>query len=376
MAGGKDLVPMLHGSRKKTLLLEYLLLHRGRAIAAAELFALLGPGQENKNPESALKTLVSRLRAWLDESCLPRAIVTSGGGYAWNFERYPWVDVHEFEASCQPLLARTVLTDAAVRCFEEAMRLYAGDLLPHAALESWVAQKSAHYHALYLQMAERYAAMLTEAGRYAEVARVCRAALEVDALAPALNLALITALMQLGKSAEALERYHLATGTQNVQPPQDLVACYQKLIALERSSTEEIAAVRDALQSAPRAVGALVCDYAIFQDVYHLHMSNLARLGAPMFLALIALGSVSGEAIEPLVLDKAMRVLQETLRHNLRCGDTIARRGPSQFALLLPMVNADTARTVLERVRKHFYAACPFENIALNYQCLPLEQHG
>ena len=54
-----------------------------------------------------------------------------------------------------------------------------------------------------------------------------------------------------------------------------------------------------------------------------------------------------------------MQTLQKTLVANLRKGDTITHFSASQYALLLPLVNHDTGKMVLERVKRAFYKAVP-----------------
>ena len=118
--------------------------------------------------------------------------------------------------------------------------------------------------------------------------------------------------------------------------------------------------------------GAFVCDYAIFKDVYQLHMRSLSRLGATMFVALITLSHVGSEPEDKLMSDKLMRLLQNALQTNLRRGDTISRYSPTQYVVLLPSVNYATGRIPLGRVKKAFYKMYSNPSFVLSYRLAPV----
>ena len=108
IVNGKKASQVLNSSKKGKLLLQYLLLHKDESITSSDLCEVLWPNDSSANPESALKTLVSRIRAILlnfDED-LGKCIVTSRGAYRWNNELDCTVDVLLFEARCQELLRR------------------------------------------------------------------------------------------------------------------------------------------------------------------------------------------------------------------------------------------------------------------------------
>ena len=101
-------------------------------------------------------------------------------------------------------------------------------------------------------------------------------------------------------------------------------------------------------------------------------MRKLERLGATMFLAVIMVSALNGQAMEPIKQDNIMSGLLEILKQNLRKGDTITHFSPTIFALLLPSVNYTTGNMVMERVKRLFYRKYPNSNVAFNYRVGPL----
>ena len=242
---------------------------------------------------------------------------------------------------------------------------------------NWVQSKSAYYHDRYLNMVYHYISLLENKGLFEDMIRVTRMGLEVDALDSRLNLELMSALLKSGRSKEALAQYNRTTDLHynhlGINPSEEILAFYKQLIKIERTSSADISDIRNDLRESNDSDGAFVCEYAIFKDIYQLHMRNLKRLGTPMFLALVTVTSLDKQPVEPLVLDKAMKQLLETLKSSLRKGDTISRYSPSQFAVLLPTQNYENGRIAMERVKKSFYRDGSNAQFLLNYRLGPIE---
>ena len=83
------------------------------------------------------------------------------------------LDIDRFDA----LYARagqSGLSDAArLECFQALARLYRGDFLPKQSGNLWVVPLSARYHARYLDVVKRCAALLEKAGRFEEMTALC-----------------------------------------------------------------------------------------------------------------------------------------------------------------------------------------------------------
>ena len=374
VVGGKDIASLFAGSKKKLSLLEYLVLNQKKSVSVTELFETIWPEDENANPESSLKTLVSRLRATLAREGLERAIETRGGTYYWALPAY--VDVFEFEEVCTAVKGVKELSVQTVRDYERILALYKGNLLPDSSTEAWVFSRSNYYREQYLKYAGEYARLLLASERFEDASRVCRVALNIDAFDSALNLGLMTALVKLGKNREALAQYEHTTQMHYAylgeQPSEEILDFYKELIRVDNETDSNIDEIVSDLADGEEEGGAFVCEYAIFKDIYQLHMRNLKRMGASMFIVLTTLSTIDHEPFAPFVLDKLMRELLDCLKNNLRGGDTVSRFGPSQFAILLPMVDYDKGRIAMERVKNAFYRKCHNANFLLNYKLGPI----
>jgi DNA-binding SARP family transcriptional activator len=383
IADGNEVIKNLGSSKKRIMLLEYLILNRDKTILMKDLFEILWPGENSTNPESALKTLVSRLRSTLAgyTPLLGDCIITDRGGYRWNPLLDCEIDIYVFEDLCGEILRADKFASALRDRIGRVMELYAGELLPGSDMESWVAARSVYLHNLYLKTVQHYIELLKPLELNDEIAQMCRMALDVDAFDSTLNLELMTALLKIGHNNEALAQYNHATDLHYSQPgakpPEGMLDFYKKLINIDNGSRESIDAIRDDLLAEDEGEeGAFVCDYVILKDIYKLNMRNLTRLGATMFIALVTIGSMDEDAVEPLMLDKLMKLLLSALRENLRRGDTIARYSPTQYAVLLPAVSFETGRIPLERVKKAFYKKYTNPAFVVSYRLAPVSEES
>ncbi|NLI72097.1 MAG: hypothetical protein GX361_05130 [Bacteroidales bacterium] len=209
-----DISQTIWASKKKTALLEILILNRQRPMSVARLAEMIWGEDEDINAENALKTLVSRLRKDLEESGLAGAIVTIPGGYMWNPDLPATIDVFRMEELCNNLSDVKSLDPDVRDQFEELLRIYTDDLLTNSNLSKWITPKSVYYHDLYLKTVYQYIDLLNKEEEYGEVIRVCKIALDIDAFDSVLNLELMSALLNTGKSKEAMEQYQNTTNLQ------------------------------------------------------------------------------------------------------------------------------------------------------------------
>ena len=84
---------------------------------------------------------------------------------------------------------------------------------------------------------------------------------------------------------------------------------------------------------------------------------------------------MDGEPLSPLKLNDIMKGLSDVLKAHLRKGDTITHFSPSQYALLLPTVNMDSGRMVMERIKRFFYQKFPNSNVMFSYRIGPLSSN-
>ena len=369
-------------SRKGAALMQYLILQRGEPVPNFRLLETLWSGDQSSNPENALKTLVSRMRAILNQQMpgLGGCIAAERGAYSWRCLPGMTVDLYEIEDLLDRLSQMQEYTPEAADSYGQLLKLYTGDLLQGGEQADWALSRSVGLHNRYLEAVRRYLEMLKGQENYEECIHVCRTALDVDAFDEQLHLELMSALTKSGRSNEALLQYKHVTNLHfrylGVQPPSSIQEFYKQIIQAGKTLDFNLETIRTELREHGEVRGAFVCEYAVFKEIYNLQMRNLERLGSTMFLALVMVSSVSGEPLDPLKQNDVMQGLLAILKDNLRKGDTITQFSPTMYALLLPTVNYTTGNMVMERVKRFFYRRYPNSNILFNFRVGPLSSEG
>lgn len=381
LVDGTDVAPQLSKSKKGLSLLQYLLLQDGASVPNQQLYEVLWPSEESSNPESALKTLISRMRTILAKhsETLSRCIVTDRGSYRFNTTLGIDVDLYEFRRLSATLLPKKAFAAEDGPLYARVIHLYRGDLLSDGSVqENWATAYHVELHEAYLKLVYRYVQWLEEQENYDEITYVCRKALEVDAFDEQMHLALMNAMLKRGSINEALMQHKHATEIYykylGIQPTEAIQEFYKKIISADRSLDESLSYICDELKTGSKNVGAFVCEYAIFKEIFNLQVRNLERMDLSVYVMLVMLRDVDGNAIEPLKLNNLMNGLQEILKQNLRKGDVVSQFSASQFALLLPMDIKDSGAVVMERIKRAFYRQYPRSNVILSYRISDLDK--
>lgn len=365
-------------TRKGAALIEYLVLNHGQSVPNYRILATLWADDRSANPESALKTLVSRLRAQLNQIHpeLGGCIVADRGAYHWQMMPGMTVDVYEIESIFEALSASKVDKARRSELYRRLMELYSGDLLQNAEQNEWALARATALHNQYMSSVYSYIELLKSEGDWDQVACTCRRALDVDNFDDRLHMELMSALINTNRTSEALVQYkhvmHLNYRYLGVRPSDDMQEFYKQIVRAGKTLDLNLESIRNELRESGEQRGAFVCEYAVFKEIYNLQMRNLERLGSTMFLAVIMVGNPEEAGQDSIRQDNIMNGLLEILRSNLRKGDTITHFSPTIFALLLPTVNYTTGNMVMERVRKLFYKKYPNSNIPFNYRVGPL----
>ena len=369
-------------SKKGAALLQYLILNEGAPVPNQTLLNALWDEEKSTNPENALKTLVSRLRVLLNQidPRLGACIVSDRGAYHWECIDGMVIDLYEIDRLFTRLDEETFSDEEKERIFQQLIELYVGDLLQHSEQNEWALGKATLMHNKYIEAVYAYIELLKRQGRNPDIVSVCRRALDIDSFDDRLHMELMTALVHINRTGEALAQYkhvvQLNYRYLGVKPSENLQEFYKQIVSAGKTLDFNLEAIRSELRESGERRGAFVCEYAVFKEIFNLQMRNLERLGATMFLAIIMISPYNEEDMDSMRQDNIMSGLLEILRKNLRKGDTITRFAPNIFALLLPTVNYSTGGIVLERIKGAFYRNYPNSNIAFNYRVGPLSSQG
>jgi Response regulator containing CheY-like receiver and SARP domains len=363
LLNGDSILSYLGNSTKSISLLKYLMLNQDLPVSVSSIINIFwAEPDKSANPESALKTMISRIRSSLGKAdpALKDCILAQTKSYQWNPAIPCRVDVREFEQLAGQLEREPALTPRVHDMYLKVVHLYAGDLAYSGTEEDWLVRHSLYLHHKYLKTVYNFIEKCKEVNDSESIIHICHIALEIDALDEGLNLELMYALKDSGQTSAALMQYrHITTVYQNylgLDPSEKIIEFYKSLIEKTYSfETDLQAIISDLKQEDREGNNAFVCDYAIFKDIYQLQERNLERQKSKMFLVLASISASTYDLLEPIPLENAMRDLLSALKVCLRKGDTVSRYSPTQYAVLLPMMNQTNGDIVIARIKKKFY---------------------
>lgn len=380
--GGTRISDSANRSRRVWLLLGYMIYSRNRPVAPEELVELLWRDKDrSSNPLNAVKTMLHRVRACLDqieEGAGHQLIVRRGGSYAWNPDVPITVDVERFESLCKSGAAAGD-EEARLTAYLEALPIYKGNFLAKLSSEPWVIPIAAYYHGLYLQTVLETLELLEKRERWQEAVQLCRAALAQESYSEEIYGHLMADLIRLGEQQQAAKVYEdmskLLLANFGVMPSEKSRALYREAVRTVNDHTMASGEVLDQLREDFTNGGALFCEYDIFKAIYHSFARSVARSGDAIHLALISITGSKGGELPRRSLDRVVENLQELIRSGLRRGDVAARCSLSQFILLLPQANYENSCMVCDRIIRSFNRQYPHSPAWLHVSVHPLEPH-
>ncbi|MDD3335598.1 MAG: BTAD domain-containing putative transcriptional regulator [Eubacteriales bacterium] len=361
----------INKSKKGVVLLQNLMLRKDGMITSDRLMELLWGHDESRNPENALKTLISRFRMLLNLCCpgLGTCIVARRGGYQFVQPEGMTADLFEFEEAVEAL--RHDEQDSAERRahFEKILSLYEGELLADKRQEEWLIGSVERYHNQYIWAVYQYIALLKIKDEWDEIVQVCQAALEIDSFDERLHLELAQAMARIMEDRRPAKHGDGSGPSYRISHPTDRIQkFYNRVVEVGNVLDADLNAVETELREYAGSHGAFECEYPVFRDIFQLQQHNLDRLGASIHVAMIIITAANDKALSASRLKEAMEGLGTVLHAHLRAGDVICRYSSSQWVLMLPNNKQDNERAVLERLKFIFYQHFSEESFLFQYR--------
>ena len=352
-------------SPKMINLLAYLILHRNQTLTFYDMAEALWQEEETGNPAGALKNLMYRLRVLLKKNFGDEEfILTDQGSYRWNPRLEVAVDAEQFEQMFESAKQKPVSDDEVIHQLKRTLALYQGDFMTKVADMHWVMMLNTYYHSLYLNCVRYLCECYVRAEKYEDLEQLCSQALQQESLDEELYCYLIKALAGKNKIGSALEVYENACRTLQQQlgicELSKLKGIYDKILKQNKSgNVQGIAQVhQDIAEQNP--VGAFLCGYPVFREIYRLQVRKTARFDENEYILLLTLkaGEYIGSKVSDVNLFRirnAMPHMVETLKKSLRPGDAVAQFSDSQYVILLSACTYEGGMLVANRIISKFY---------------------
>lgn len=378
ISNGKEIITdQANRSKKVWTLLEYLIVHRDRAVTQKELVDLLWPGSDTKDPINTLKVLMHRVRTLLDElgkDSGKKMIYYKSGAYGWNDELKYNIDTEQFEAALK--YAEEAEEEKKLNFLLQMIRLYEGDFLQKNGSEPWIMQLSSSYRTKFLQAASKASAILLEQGRYEELIDICRHVIRLCPYEEEFYLYLLKALIKTQQVDKAQEEYHrvseLFFREFGITPSEELTALYKEVVETSHVPEMNLEIIKEKLVEEP-TTGSFYCEFEFFKTIYRLEARSAARTGQSVYIGLMTVMNAAGDDLpNQKTMNRVMDALHDTIRRALRKGDIFTRYSLNQYLIMLPTTTYETSNMVMERIKKAYRREFPNTPVLLRYSTTPI----
>ncbi len=210
---GLLITPDVFPRRKALTLLKILLVH-GRQVPKETLMEWLWPEVEPQAGAGRLHVVVHALRQVLEPAPAAgvwRFVQGDADGYRFDAGGACLVDLEELRVAIAAgeRAEKAGEAEAAIRAYDEAARLYRGDLLEDEPSADWCGMERGHLRETFLGVLKRLASLHVRAGDLEPAIERYRRALEVDALREEVHQKLIDCLWRAGRRDEAVRQYRV-----------------------------------------------------------------------------------------------------------------------------------------------------------------------
>lgn len=352
-------------------LLQVLLFHSEKPVQKDELIDILWP--ESKNPSSALKFSIFRLRSELNEIDFfkdKEVIVTTRKGYILN-PNLDWnIDFVELQKAYNQINEGAELLDEKeFKIARKIFRLYQGRFYASPSQLHWILQKQEVFRQMYVKTMMRTSCYLYTQKRYDEMMLMNSQAVLIEPFNEGLHYYYMKGLVATRNYREALKYYdelndiflsELGTGLSK-----RFKQLYDIIIADHaKEENKDMETIIRELSNRDQQNQGFFCSYEIFKYFYELLLKMSVRNEQNYYLIMLQFsdGTLDYEKVG-VDFDRVKRLVSSCLRSN----DLFTRTSETQLLLLVDCQTEENAHLIIQRISNKFYSIFRKKNYRMNY---------
>lgn len=352
-------------------LLQVLLFHSEKSVQKDELIDILWP--ESKNPSSALKFSIFRLRSELNEIDFfkdKEVIVTTRKGYILN-PNLDWnIDFVELQKAYNQINEGAELLDEKeFKIARKIFRLYQGRFYASPSQLHWILQKQEVFRQMYVKTMMRTSCYLYTQKRYDEMMLMNYQAVLIEPFNEGLHYYYMKGLVATRNYREALKYYdelndiflsELGTGLSK-----RFKQLYDIIIADHaKEENKDMETIMRELSNRDQQNQGFFCSYEIFKYFYELLLKMSVRNEQNYYLIMLQFsdGTLDYEKVG-VDFDRVKRLVSSCLRSN----DLFTRTSETQLLLLVDCQTEENAHLIIQRISNKFYSIFRKKNYRMNY---------
>lgn len=369
-------IPSTNKSLQVTRLISYLLANKGIEVSKDKLIDILWADGSCTNPAGALRNLIYRARQELSYffkglEPAPECIFFSRNAYIWNPDIDCDIDIYNFEHF-------TTLSqkeqDAKIQYAydKQAHDLYNGEFLPMQAAEEWVIFRSVYYKNLYTKSTLNMCKYLGAQGKFNDVIELCDSSTLIDQMDEQIHKEKLNAYLNIGAIQQALDYYYaisdLFTQKFGVDLSSSMHDIYGEIVKRLPNYQLSIKKLEENLRDEHNRRGTFYCNFDIFKNIYQINLRSVRRSQSKRYLTLFTLMDSKYPDMLTNDIKAEMKILHHILANNLRSNDVFTQSSPTQFSLILTVVNENGFKIAINRICEKYNAKKEHDNISFEIE--------
>lgn len=352
-------------------LLQVLLFHSEKPVQKDELIDILWP--ESKNPSSALKFSIFRLRSELNEIDFfkdKEVIVTTRKGYILN-PNLDWnIDFVELQKAYNQINEGAELLDEKeFKIARKIFRLYQGRFYASPSQLHWILQKQEVFRQMYVKTMMRTSCYLYTQKRYDEMMLMNYQAVLIEPFNEGLHYYYMKGLVATRNYREALKYYDELNDIFLSELGTGLSKRFKQLYGIiiadhAKEENKDMETIMRELSNRDQQNQGFFCSYEIFKYFYELLLKMSVRNEQNYYLIMLQFsdGTLDYEKVG-VDFDRVKRLVSSCLRSN----DLFTRTSETQLLLLVDCQTEENAHLIIQRISDKFYSIFRKKNYRMNY---------
>lgn len=352
-------------------LLQVLLFHSEKPVQKDELIDILWP--ESKNPSSALKFSIFRLRSELNEIDFfkdKEVIVTTRKGYILN-PNLDWnIDFVELQKAYNQINEGAELLDEKeFKIARKIFRLYQGRFYASPSQLHWILQKQEVFRQMYVKTMMRTSCYLYTQKRYDEMMLMNYQAVLIEPFNEGLHYYYMKGLVATRNYREVLKYYDELNDIFLSELGMGLSKRFKQLYDIiiadhAKEENKDMETIMRELSNRDQQNQGFFCSYEIFKYFYELLLKMSVRNEQNYYLIMLQFsdGTLDYEKVG-VDFDRVKRLVSSCLRSN----DLFTRTSETQLLLLVDCQTEENAHLIIQRISNKFYSIFRKKNYRMNY---------
>jgi DNA-binding SARP family transcriptional activator len=349
-------------------LLKYFIINHGNYKSIDMIIEDLYKDKDYEDPKNAVQNMIYRLRKYFknhdifDENSFE--FIYSNESYKMLTENVSF-DFKEFEKKIQEAEHLQIGKLEKVNVYQEAVEIYRGEIFPELLYEDWVIPTRNYLSRLFIESVNFLLNFYKENKMIDEGIKLAEESIKIENYEEEFHIKYMDFLIEKNKRSEAKKHYEYITtllyNQFGIRPNEEMQKIYNKIKENTINNIDVKSSRVKYLWEESKDKGGFYCTYEEFYPIYVLEKRRRERDGGEINPIYVSIESKSTEKISE---DKINRI-KKIFINSLRKGDVICNLSKNKLILLLPSLELDKVKFVVNRVKNRINSYKEFKNIEI-----------